>query len=199
MGGVQGPIEMVLVRNEALLLLRELVDPNIDKAFQATGSEVRERRVAAQFCTLSLPVGATRGLDDVRMELQALSELLRQPRELLLASERAQHDEDLLPLLQIGVLHNIVEIVCDDRLEEAEVRERGRTALEVRLLSACEELWATLDGQEDRVRKAVSGQAERDCGLEVAEHESLRHKAVGVRLVGRVDPEGVILERLGRD
>ena len=156
MRGVKRAVEGVIC-NQALLLFRELFDPDVDEALQAPSSEVRKRRVAAELCSLRRSIGSARGLDDVGLELEALSELLRETRKLLLAGECAENNKDLLPLLQVGVLNDVVEIVGDNGLEETEVRERSSPALEVSLLSAGQELGTTLDSEKDGIRETVSG------------------------------------------
>lgn len=153
--GVQGAVEVVVFCDETSLLLCQLLDPDVHQTLETASSEVGQRGVAAEVGSLRLGVVCTGGLHDVRLELQALAQLLGKPRELLLVRERAEHNENLLPLLQISVLDDVVEVVGHDGLEEAQVGELNGAALEVRLLCAREELLASLDREQDGIREAV--------------------------------------------
>lgn len=48
------------------------------------------------------------------MELQTLPELFRKAGELVRSGKRAKDDKDLLPLLQVGILDDVTQIVGDN-------------------------------------------------------------------------------------
>jgi hypothetical protein len=110
---VSGPTpHLVLI--EIPFILSQLFDPDVDQSLQFSGSQVGERGVLPEFECLVRSIIDTRGFQQVRLELQTFSKLLRKAGELVGGSERAQDDKDLLPLLEVSVLDDVAQVVSDD-------------------------------------------------------------------------------------
>ena len=120
MGCVSGPAPPFVLR-EILLILRHLLDPDVDQSLQFTPSQVCERGVLPELECLGGGIADIRSFQQVRPELQAFTKLLGKAGELVGGSERTQNDKDLLPLLEVSILDDVAQVVSDDRLEQSKV------------------------------------------------------------------------------
>jgi hypothetical protein len=159
-----------------VFLLRHFLDPNIYNLLQAACSQICKRCVLPQF----IGAGSLGGLGHVRMEFETLAELFRETCKLVVFRESAQNYENLLPILEVGVLNDVIEIFRHDRLEEAQIGEADRALREVSLLRALQKLWTAFNRQENGIGEAFCGEAKLDCRLEITENEGFCYKLINI-------------------
>lgn len=120
-----------ITRNAVLLISRSdgggflflhLLNPDVHNLLQLARSEVAQRRVPSVLLREYLRVLRIRSFDDLALELEALSKLLREARKLVHLRKGAEDNKDLLPFSEISVLDDVVEVVGDDGLVEPEIR-----------------------------------------------------------------------------
>lgn len=118
---IPGPVPR-LVLGETFLIFCQFFDPDVDQPLQFSRSQVGEHGVLPEVERSGGSIADIRSFHQVRLELETFSELFRQARKLVRGGERAQNDKYLLPLLKVGVLDDVAQVVSDDRLEQPKIR-----------------------------------------------------------------------------
>jgi hypothetical protein len=129
-------IQLPCICDEAPFFFRQFFDPDTDQPFETTGGKIRESCVLSKFVGFRRGVGRVWGFDKCELEFQTTTKLLCKTRKLLLTGKRAKDDKNLLPILQVGILHDVRQIIGHDRLEETEVWQSRRATFEISPLRA---------------------------------------------------------------
>jgi hypothetical protein len=134
-----------IILNTLLFVLTELLNPNGYHLLQLGASEEAERGILASGFIIAL-------LDQL---FKTITEGIAQIRELLLVSEGAQGSHNLLPVREIGVVHNIPQVLADDGRKQTHVVGSTSLLREVVLLGLLNALRTTTDGDHEGIRHTV--------------------------------------------
>jgi hypothetical protein len=155
----------------SILILLKLLSPVDHYLLELGASQVAEGRIlAGRACSFSNRL------------LQAITKSFAEVREFGLISKGADSGHDLLPVLEIGVVHKVPEVLANNRCEKTQVVWCIRLPLEISSLCLCDALLAAANGNHKGVRETVFLQAHVQGSVEVAEHESTSDLGVGLGL-----------------
>src|SRR5699024_11010341 len=94
-----------------LLILAELFRPDSNHLLQLRANQETERSILAGSLVIRC----------ANLIFQTVTESLAEVGKLLLISESAESSHDLLPVGQVSVVHNIPEVLSNDRCKQADV------------------------------------------------------------------------------
>jgi hypothetical protein len=168
--------------NRLLFVLGKLLDPDGHHLFELRTSQETERCVLA--CRLLIAAAD--------LLLQAVTQGFAKIRKLLLFGEGAERCHDLLPVGQVSIVHDIPQVLADDRRQQTNIVGAVSLLGEIVLLGLLDALLTTTDSNHESVRHAVLLQGNIESLLKVTDQQSPRDAFLGFGLGSVEDLEGVV-------
>ncbi|KAJ3950748.1 hypothetical protein N0V92_012869 [Colletotrichum tropicale] len=171
-----------------LLSLLELVDPDRDNLLELGTDEVAERGILARTAFKN-----------------AVSQSVAKIRELLGVGESAKNSHCLLPVLKVRVVHDIPQVLGDDRPQQTDVARDAILAGQVSRLHLVHQRLAAAVSDQECISPALLLQ--RDFGSlgEVTEHQSLSdgllNRSIGVseEVEGAIGLSSLVGRQVGQE
>ena len=167
----------------SLLLLLQFLHPVDDNLLELGACQVAEGGITAE------SVGAVALL--VRL-FESVTKSFAEIRELGVVRISAEGSHDILPVLEIGVVHDVPEVLANNAGQKTQVVRSLSLLLQVSALRLVDAGLAAANSDHEGVRHTILLQANVKSSVELAQHECLGDTLVGRRLLAGVNREWVV-------